>query len=61
MVVTKTNEGTFIIYNDVAMKVVGRTASELILVFNGKSYYVEPTTDETKELFNQLTKECLLN
>jgi hypothetical protein len=57
MVVTNTNDGTFIIYNDVPMKVVGRTNTELILVFNGKSYYVEPTTNETKDLFNQLTKE----
>jgi hypothetical protein len=38
------------------MKVVGRTETELILVFNGKSYYVEPTAEETRNIFEQLHK-----
>jgi hypothetical protein len=56
MTITNTNEGTFIIFNDVAMKVVGRTATEIMLVFNGKSYHVKPTTEETIKIFNELHK-----
>lgn len=56
MTITNTNEGAFLIYNDVAMKIVGRTDTELVLLFNGKEYLVSPKTEETRNVFEQLHK-----
>lgn len=56
MQINKLFESTFLVIDDITMKVEGRTEKELVLSCKGVYYYVEPKNEEAINIFNELHK-----